>query len=228
MVMVLQACATVANPDRRDPLESMNRGIFAFNDTVDEKVLVPVAIAYRDATPDWFRQGVGNFFNNLEDVWSVVNNALQGRRLDTGDSIGRVMVNSTVGVLGLLDVASDLNIERHPANFALTLGRWGVRPGPFLVIPLLGPATVRDIAALPVDFQGSLVSQVQDESVRTALSVLSLVDTRAIYLGAGQVVQGAALDKYSFFREAYLQRQRNRDYDGNPPEEPEAVDPEGK
>jgi phospholipid-binding lipoprotein MlaA len=167
---------------------------------------------------------VGNFFNNLEDVWSALNNGLQLRGQEMGDSIGRVMVNSTIGLAGLVDVASDLGIDRHPANFGLTLGRWGVRPGPYLVLPLLGPATLREVAALPVDQQGSLVTHMPDEATRTGLTVLNVVDTRATYLRAGDVVDGAALDRYSFTRDAYLQRQRNDDYDGDPPPE-ESTEP---
>lgn len=218
-VLLLQGCATVANPDPRDPLESFNRGVFGFNDVVDRAVLKPVATVYRDVLPQWMRKGVGNFFNNLEDVWSVVNNALQLRGQDTGDSLGRVMVNSTVGIAGLVDVASELNIERHTADFGLTLGRWGVGAGPYVVIPFLGPYTLREVAALPLDRQGNLVNHVSDVPTRDGLVILNVVDTRASYLSAGDVVEGAALDKYSFMRDSYLQRQRNRVYDGNPPEE---------
>lgn len=218
-VLLLQGCATVANPDPRDPLESFNRGVFGFNDVVDRAVLKPVATVYRGVLPQWVRKGVGNFFNNLEDVWSVVNNALQLRGQDTGDSLGRVMVNSTVGIAGLVDVASELNIERHTADFGLTLGRWGVGAGPYVVIPFLGPYTLREVAALPLDRQGNLVNHVNDVPTRDGLVILNVVDTRASYLSAGDVVEGAALDKYTFMRDAYLQRQRNRVYDGNPPEE---------
>jgi phospholipid-binding lipoprotein MlaA len=219
MVVLLQGCATVPNPDRRDPLESLNRSIFSFNDALDRAVVKPVATAYQSATPYWVRTGVGNFFNNLADIWSAVNNALQLRGRDTGDSIGRVMVNSTLGLGGVLDIASDLNVERHPADFGLTLGRWGVPPGPYLVLPFLGVSTLREVVALPVDLKGNLVNSVDDTATRTGLTVLNLVDTRAGYLKAGDVVEEAALDKYSFTRDAYLQRQRNRVYDGNPPEE---------
>lgn len=215
----MQGCATVANPDPRDPLESFNRGVFGFNDVVDRAVLKPVATVYRGVLPQWVRKGVGNFFNNLEDVWSVVNNALQLRGQDTGDSLGRVMVNSTVGIAGLVDVASELNIERHTADFGLTLGRWGVGAGPYVVIPFLGPYTLREVAALPLDRQGNLVNHVSDVPTRDGLIILNVVDTRASYLSAGDVVEGAALDKYTFMRDSYLQRQRNRVYDGNPPEE---------
>lgn len=216
---LLQACASVPHPDPRDPLESFNRGVFGFNDALDRAVVQPVATGYQKVTPQWLRTGVGNFFHNLEDVWSAVNNALQLRGQDTGDSIGRVMINTTIGLGGLVDVASDLNVERHPANFGLTLGRWGVGAGPYVVLPFLGSYTLRDAAALPVESRGYLVNHVNDEPTRNGLIVLDAVNTRAQYLKAGQVVEEAALDKYSFIRDAYLQRRRNQVYDGNPPEE---------
>jgi phospholipid-binding lipoprotein MlaA len=224
-VLLLQGCASVPNPNPRDPWESMNRSIFGFNDAVDRAVVKPVATVYRDTTPNWLRAGIGNFFNNLEDVWSAVNNALQLRAQDTGDSIGRVLVNSTIGLLGVVDVASDLNIERHPANFGLTLGRWGVGAGPYLVVPFLGSSSVRELVALPVDNKGNLVAGLEDVGVRNTLTVVDLVDTRASYLKAGEVAEGAALDKYSFFRDAYLQRRLNQVYDGNPPEDDDVTAP---
>ena len=223
-MLLLQGCATVASPDARDPLESFNRGVFSFNDVLDRVILKPTARAYQATLPEWARKGVGNFFNNLGDVWSALNNGLQLRGQEMGDSIGRVMVNSTLGLGGLIDVASDLSIDRHPANFGLTLGRWGVSPGPYLVLPLLGPATLREVVALPVDQQGNLVTHIPDEGTRTALTLTNVVDTRARYLRAGDVVDGAALDRYSFTRDAYLQRQRNDDYDGDPPAE-ESTEP---
>ena len=225
VVFFLQACASVANPDPRDPLESWNRAVFGFNDAVDGAVLKPVATAYRDATPSWLRTGVGNFFNNLEDMWSVVNNALQLRAQDTGDSLSRVMVNTTIGLLGVVDVAGDLNIERHPANFGLTLGRWGVGPGPYLVLPLLGPSSLREVVALPLDNYANVLTKVEDEATRNTLRALDIVDTRASFLQAEQVVNGAALDKYSFMRDASIQRRRNQVYDGNPPEEAQDGEP---
>jgi phospholipid-binding lipoprotein MlaA len=219
LVGLMTGCATVANPDRRDPLESFNRGMFEFNTKVDQVVLKPVAKGYQAAVPQLVRRGVGNFFNNLGDVWSAINNGLQGRGQETGDSIGRVMVNTTLGLGGIIDIASDLGIDRHSTNFGATLGRWGIYPGPYIVLPLLGPATLREVAALPVDQQGSLITHVPDEATRTGMTLLNVVDLRAQYLRAGEVVSGAALDRYTFTREAYLQRQRNADYDGNPPEE---------
>jgi phospholipid-binding lipoprotein MlaA len=219
VVSLMTGCATVANPDRRDPLESFNRGMFDFNTGVDRVVLKPVAKGYQAAVPQWARRGVGNFFNNLGDVWSAINNGLQARGEETSDSIGRVMINTTLGLGGVIDIASDLGIYRHSTNFGATLGRWGVYPGPYIVLPLLGPATLREVAALPVDQQGSLVTHVPDEGTRLGMALLNVVDLRAQYQRAGVVVNGAALDRYTFTREAYLQRQRNADYDGNPPEE---------
>jgi len=218
-LVALQGCATVANPDPRDPMESFNRAMFGFNDKVDTALLKPAAKGYRAVTPDWLRKGVGNFFNNLEDVWSAVNNALQGRGQEFGDSVGRVMVNTTVGLLGVFDVASDLNIDRRTADFGQTLGRWGVPPGPYVVLPIMGPRTLREVAALPVDLQGELVYNIGDQDTRTWLPILDAVDLRAKYLNASDVLEGAALDSYTFRRDAYLQRQRNIQYDGNPPEE---------
>lgn len=225
MVVLLQACSTVPYKDPRDPMESWNRSVFKFNDAVDVAVVKPVATAYRDVLPHWMRTGVGNFFNNLEDLWSGVNNALQLRALDTADSFGRFVINTTMGIGGLLDVASEMNLERHPANFGLTLGRWGVGSGPFVVIPFLGSSTLRDTAALSVEFKGNLVRGISDDSTRNALTILNLVDTRASFLKAGEVVEAAALDKYSFTRDAFLQRRRNQVYDGNPPDEESAPDP---
>ncbi len=219
LLVLLQACASVSNPDPRDPWESLNRNVYGVNDALDRSVLKPVAIVYRDGIPYWIRKGVSNFFGNLSDVWSIVNNAitLQGRA--TGASLGRVLVNSTVGVLGVMDVATDLNLEKYPADFGVTLGRWGVNPGPYVVVPLLGPYTLREVVALPLDRKGNLVNQIGDENLRTGLTVLNYVDDRAVYLKVTDVMEGAALDPYSFTRDAYLQRQRYRQFNGSPPEE---------
>jgi phospholipid-binding lipoprotein MlaA len=219
VLALLQACASVPHADARDPLESFNRTVFGFNETVDKAVIKPVATGYKAVTPDWLRKGVGNFFNNLQDVWSAVNNGLQGRGQEFSDSVGRVMVNSTIGLLGIFDVASDLNIDRHTADLGLTLGRWGVPPGPYVVLPILGPYTLREVAALPLDIRGMPVYNIGDQDTRTWLPIADLVDLRAKYLNAGDVLEGAALDAYSFRRDAYLQRQRNIQYDGSPPED---------
>ncbi|NBW24288.1 MAG: VacJ family lipoprotein [Betaproteobacteria bacterium] len=225
-LVVLSGCATVQTPDARDPWESMNRSVFSFNDKLDRIVLKPVATVYRDVVPSFARKGVHNFFGNLSDIWSAVNNALAGRKQETGDSISRVFVNTTVGFLGLFDVATDLKIERHKADFGTTLARWGVKPGPYVVLPLLGPATLREVAALPVDYRANLTNQFSEAATRDTLTLLNLVDTRATYLGASKAVEGAALDSYSFIRDVYLQRQRYLQYDGDPPDEQQPADDE--
>ena len=219
LCLALGACATgpMANP--ADPLEPLNRAIYSFNDTVDRAVLKPVATVYRDATPSLVRRGVGNFFGNLEDVWSFVNNVLQFKGEAAASSFMRVSVNTVFGFAGLLDVASEMRIERFTEDFGQTLGHWGVSPGPYLVLPLLGPSNLRDTAALPVDWRGDAVLYVKEEPVRYSLIGLRVVDQRAELLRAGTILDQVALDKYSFIRDAYLQRRRNLVYDGNPPEE---------
>lgn len=205
-------------PDPRDPLEGLNRAVYAFNDVLDRALVKPVAQVYGKVVPRLVRKGVGNFFGNLADVWSVANNAAAGRGQATSDSVGRVLLNSTVGLLGLFDVATEAEIEKHPADFGLTLGRWGVSPGPYVVLPFLGPYTLREVAALPLDRQGNLVNQIDDQVTRDALTALNIVDVRESYLKAGDVLDEAALDSYSFTRDSYFQRQRYRQYEGEAPD----------
>ncbi len=211
-VALLQGCATGPNP--RDPFEPFNRNVARFNEGVDEAIVKPVAQAYQDVLPSPVRTGVNNFFGNLSDVWSMVNNLLQGRPQAAGDSLMRFSVNTTMGLGGVLDWATEMGIERHRQDFGKTLGRWGVDTGPYLVLPLLGPSTVRDTAALLVDTQGDLVTHVHDVSARNSLYLLRAVDLRASLLRAGEVLDQAALDKYAFTRDAYLQR-RGVVFNGN-------------
>lgn len=202
---LLTGCATVARPDPNDPLESYNRSMTRFNEQVDAMVLKPVATAYREVTPAPVRTGVSNFFANIGDVWSFVNNVLQLRAEAAGSSFMRVNVNTIFGLGGLLDVASELGIDRYKQDFGLTLGRWGVGTGPYLVLPILGPSTLRDTLALPVDMKGNVVSHVDPVSARNSLYALRAVDVRANLLRAGSVLDSAALDKYSFTRDVFLQ-----------------------
>lgn len=217
--VVLAGCATGPNADPRDPIEPFNRGVYRFNDALDTAVLKPVATAYRDVTPQLIRRGASNFFANLEDIWSFVNNALQFKGQAAGDSLARFGINTFFGMGGIFDVASDLSIEKHSRDFGQTLGYWGVAPGPYLVLPLLGPSSLRDTAALPVDMAGDLVSQVSHIPTRNSAKVIRIIDNRSELLRAGDMLDEIALDKYSFIRDAYLQRRRNAIYDGNPPEE---------
>ncbi|MBV7539973.1 VacJ family lipoprotein [Acidovorax sp. sic0104] len=202
---LLTGCATVANPDPRDPLESYNRSMTNFNEQVDALVLKPVAIAYKDVTPAPVRTGVSNFFANLGDVWSFFNNVLQLRGEAAASTFMRVNVNTFMGLGGVLDIASELGIDRYKQDFGLTLGYWGVGTGPYLVLPILGPSTVRDTLALPVDMKGNVVSYVDPVSARNSLYALRVVDTRSNLLRASSVLDSAALDKYSFTRDVFLQ-----------------------
>lgn len=204
----LTACASVAHPDPRDPLESYNRGMTSFNEQLDAMILKPVATAYRDITPAPVRTGVSNFFANIGDLWSFVNNVLQLRGEAAAASFVRFNVNTFLGLGGLLDIASEMNVDRHPQDFGLTLGRWGVDAGPYLVLPVLGPSTLRDTLALPVDRKGNVITYVDPVSARHSLYALRAVEGRANLLRAGAVLDGAALDKYSFMRDVFLQVRR--------------------
>mgnify|MGYP003576002534 CR=1 FL=1 len=212
LALSLGACAT--GPDPRDPLEPWNRKVSDFNEAVDSMVLKPVAIGYRNAVPDLARTGVSNFFGNLGDAWSTVNNVLQLRPQYAAESWLRVGVNTVFGLGGILDVATELGIERHRADFGQTLGRWGVDTGPYIVLPLLGPSTLRDTFALPVDSWGDPVRAFNPGEVETGLYALRLVDVRANLLRASSVLDSVALDKYSFTRDAYLQRRQSQIYRG--------------
>ncbi|MDO5087683.1 MAG: VacJ family lipoprotein [Comamonadaceae bacterium] len=213
-------CATVpgGSADPRDPWEGYNRSMTQFNEAVDRAVLRPVASAYKDIVPEPVRTGVGNFFGNLSDVWSLINNVLQGKPEGALYSFWRVVINTTIGLGGVLDPASEMRLTRHREDFGQTLGRWGVPPGPYFVLPLLGPSTLRDAAALPLDYHGNPLAQVNDIPWRNSLSALNIVDSRARLVGVDSVFQGAALDAYTFRRDTHLQRRLNEVHDGRPPQ----------
>jgi len=182
-----------------------------------------VATAYRDVLPSPIRTGVGNFFNNLQDAWSFVNNALQLKAEYAGNSLVRFGVNSVFDLAGVLDIATEMQIERHTKDFGHTLGYWGISPGPYLVLPLLGPSTLRDTAGLVVDQQGNLLSGVAHIPTRNSATALKLVDRRAQLLQASAMLDQVALDPYTFTRDAFLQRRQSSIYDGNPPDEADEV-----
>ncbi len=218
-ILFLTGCASGPQTNPADPLEPLNRSVFRFNDTLDENVLKPVATGYRDYTPTLVQTGVRNVFNNFSDVSAVLNNGLQLKGRQTASSLMRVVVNTTVGVYGLFDVATAIKLERYPEDFGQTLGYWGVRSGPYLVLPLLGPSTVRDTAGLPVDWQVDPVSNARIASFGPETQILRIVDRRTSFLAAGNMLNEASIDKYAFLRDAYLQRRRSQIFDGNPPEE---------
>ncbi len=221
LALLATGCASVGGPSNpRDPWEGYNRRIYAFNDAVDRTVLKPVAQGYQESVPDFAQEGVANFFDNLQDVGIGLNNLLQGKVVAGLSDLGRFAVNTVVGIGGLWDVATPMGLEKHNEDFGQTLGRWGVPPGPFLVLPLLGPSSARDAPARVVDpsfFQGRWL----ETGANAGLSTLDVIRTRAGLLKAEKVIDEAALDKYSFTRDAWLQRRRNLVHDGRPPRDPE-------
>ena len=222
---LLAGCATGPNANPKDPLEPMNRSISKFNEVLDDNVLKPAAKGYRDVIPQLVQTGVHNVFNNLSDIWSTVNNGLQLKGRDTAESLMRSVVNTVFGIYGIFDVATEIGLERHPEDFGQTLGAWGVPNGPYVVLPLFGPSTLRDTASLPVDTSVDLVRNLDDIPTRNSAMAVRIIDKRAGLLDAGNMLNQAAIDKYTFTRDAYLQYRRNQVYDGNPPDEDDLVDP---
>jgi phospholipid-binding lipoprotein MlaA len=220
--LLLTGCATTQNP--QDPLEGYNRAVFSFNDAVDRTVLKPTATAYKNATPSFVQTGVNNFFGNLSDAWSAVNNLLQGKGQAGMGDVTRFAFNSTFGIFGLLDIASEAGIPKHNEDFGQTLGVWGVPSGPFVMLPVLGPSTVRDTAALPADIGGDLWKYKRPKNWRNMGGAVRVVDKRATLLDAGNLLEDAALDRYEFIRDGYMQRRQSQVYDGNVPRSSDAAD----
>ena len=228
-------CATgPAQADRhttgpKDPYESVNRKVFAFNDTLDTYALKPAAKAYNAVLPSPVRTGVHNFFGNFSDAWSAVNQLLQGKPADAGTMTLRVLTNTTIGIGGLFDPATSLGLERKPEDLGLTFGHWGMEPGPYLVLPLFGSSDVRDAVALPAD---SYVSPALLASGKywkeLGIDAVGVIDTRAGLLGASQMLDELAFDRYTFMRDAYVTRRRSLVWDGNPPDLPDPDDDDSK
>lgn len=216
---LLGGCATSGNP--KDPIEGFNRAMFAFNEGLDTAIIKPVAKGYDFVLPTPVKTGVTNFFGNIADVFIAVNNLLQGKPGDAASDVGRFMVNSTIGILGLFDVATEIGMEKHEEDFGQTFGRWGVGPGAYVVIPVFGPRTARDTVGLVLDVAADPVADVDHVATRNTLLALRLISDRANMLPADKVIEEAALDKYSYIRGSYLQRRQSLIYDGNPPREAE-------
>lgn len=219
---VLQGCATRQNPD---PLEPWNRKVFAFNETLDSNVLKPMAEGYKAVTPEPVRTAFSNFLNNIKDVWSTANLFLQGRFKDGTLSVIRVTVNSTFGLGGLIDIATPMQLDKPNEDFGQTLGVWGVKPGAYIVWPVLGPSTLRDSVGIPGDLYFSASTLATYPREANVLRVTQVVHTRAGLLDAGNLIDDVALDKYAFIRDAYLQRRQNLIYNGDPPEDEEPPEP---
>jgi phospholipid-binding lipoprotein MlaA len=212
---LVAGCA--AAPSKVDPLEPMNRALYSVHDVVDTNVVKPIAQAYVDVIPQLARTGVANVFNNIDDLFSAMNGLLQGKPDKAGNDLGRVMLNSLFGVGGLFDLASMIGIERGNEDFGQTFGVWGLPQGPYLFVPLFGPTTFRDGSGVLLRIAVGPVGFVPDLPLRNSLYGLGYVDLRAQALGAGELVDTAALDRYLFIRNAYLQRRRYLVNDGKPP-----------
>nr|WP_152624028.1 VacJ family lipoprotein [Cupriavidus sp. IDO] len=234
MLGALGGCATGPTANPKDPLEPFNREVSRINDDFDKGVLRPVAQLYADYIPTPAQRAVENFFSNVSDVYSAVNNLLQGKPSRAAEDTMRVAINSVLGIGGLIDIATPAGLPKYKEDFGQTLGVWGVPAGPYLVLPLFGPSTVRDTGGMLVDRQFDPSAYIDPVWLRNSLVGVRIVAGRAQLLGATSLIEQAALDKYTFLRDAYLQRREYQIYDGNPPrkkdeEESEAAPPaEGK
>jgi phospholipid-binding lipoprotein MlaA len=220
--MVIVGCASIPAGEIRsksDPFEPVNRAVFSLNEALDDYVMKPIAKTYRFIVPEFIRARFSNVFSNVGDIYTSVNNLLQGKPKEAADDLVRVFVNTTLGIGGMFDVATAGGMDKRKEDFGQTLGVWGVKPGVYIVLPIFGPSNVRDTVGFFVDFQGDILFQkIPDHGVRNAVTGLRIVDVRAKYLDSSNLLQEAAIDKYTFIRDAYYQRRFNLIYDGNPPE----------
>lgn len=230
--LFVSACATVDGPtDPNDPFESYNRSMYEFNEGFYDYVLDPVSRGYDTITPAPVQKGVSNFFSNLDDFVVLVNDLFQLKFKQAASDTGRIIVNSTIGLFGLIDWASDIGMEKHNEDFGQTLGYWGVPDGPYFVLPFLGPSTIRDTGGLATDivYFDPIYNEVhedfpppsRDNTAAWTMSALKAIETRNRLLKADEILDEAALDPYIFLREGYLQRRKHLIYDGNPPKEKE-------
>ncbi|MCW8944101.1 MAG: VacJ family lipoprotein [Sedimenticola sp.] len=220
LVVALTGCASTGDyQDPRDPAEGFNRAMYSFNEGLDDVLLKPISKGYKAITPAPVDTGISNFFGNLADVGSAINNLLQFKLERAASDVGRVLVNSTIGLLGFIDVASNMNMQKYGEDFGQTMGAWGMDPGPYIVLPFFGPSSGRDTVGLVVDWYTDPVRYVKPNHWRNSLIGLRVIDTRADLLSASRVLEEAALDPYEFQRDAYLQKRRNDVFDGAPPPE---------
>jgi phospholipid-binding lipoprotein MlaA len=217
LCLLLSACATpmAERSDPRDPYENLNRKVFVVNQVFDQLLLKPVARGYADYAPNFIQSTVGNFFGNLADVWTAVNNFLQGKPREGVQDTGRVAVNTVFGVAGLADVATKLGFPKHQEDFGQTLGVWGVKPGPYVMLPLFGPSTLRDAVAKPLDLYADPLNLSTRTDVEYSLRAMRLVDDRARLLPTTDMIEKVALDPYQFVRDAHFQRREAKVNDAN-------------
>ncbi len=227
LLVVVTGCARLNGPPApHDPFERYNRAMYTFNDSFDRAIAKPVAKVYRAAMPSWADKGVTNFFSNIDDIAVILNDLLQLKFRQCIADMGRFLVNSTLGLAGFIDIATALGLPKHYEDFGQTLGYWGVPPGPYLMLPFLGPNTIRDTTGLAVDLYefDPTLNLVDHVAIRNRLLLTDLIDTRADLLQSSRLLETAALDPYTFLREAYLQRRQYLVYDGNPPQD-DKLDP---
>jgi len=214
--LLLGGCASTSDYNNpKDPFEGFNRGVYRFNDTLDKAVLKPVAEGYKAAMPNPAQKMVHNFFSNIDDIFVTANALMQFKFKQAASDFTRVWVNSTFGIFGLFDVADKL--EKHNEDFGQTLGYWGVGSGPYLVLPFLGPSTIRDGAGLAVDSQYGVIENIEDIPVRNSIWATGKVDQRAHLLPAEKIIEDTVVDRYSFIRDGYLMHRQSLVYDGDPP-----------
>lgn len=218
----LAGCATTASHPN-DPFEEFNRNMFTLNKDLDAMVMKPMAEVYQTIAPEPVDKGVSNFFNNLDDIVVVFNDLMQFKFEQAASDSGRFLVNSTVGLLGFFDVATGMGLPKHNEDFGQTLGYWGIESSPYLVLPLLGPSTVRDTVGFGVDMWLDPTMYI-DSKAATETNAVKFVDLRADLMSAEQVLDAAALDPYTFMRDAYLQRRNYLLHDGDPPQQHERTD----
>jgi len=221
LLVLIGGCTSVPDEyaDPRDPLESYNRAMYKFNRVVDDAIMKPVAKGYKAIMPEPVDHGITNFFNNLADVTSAVNNLFQFKLARAGSDLRRLTVNTAIGVLGIFDVATNMGLPSYKEDFGQTFGYWGDDSSPYLVLPFLGPSTIRDTIGLGGDIAANPLFHIDNRPVTLGLTAVDITDTRADLLTAGDILEEAAIDPYAFTRDAYLQHRRNKIFDGNPPEE---------
>jgi phospholipid-binding lipoprotein MlaA len=202
----LFGCATTNTRNPVDPIEPFNRVIFQFNESVDRAVFKPTAQAYRAVVPKGVRTILGNVFSNIGEIFNIANNLLQGKPIETTESFMRFSINSVFGLGGMIDIASEMGLQRHRQDFGLTLGVWGVPAGPYLVLPFIGSSSVRDSVGTGVYIMADPITHYSNVPLRNSVNAVRLIDARAKLLDAGNLLEEAAFDKYSFMRDAYLQR----------------------
>ena len=220
---LVTGCATVDNPVDSDPYESFNRTMYDFNKGVDTVVLKPLAEGYDAVMPEPAKIGVSNFFANLDEIPTAANQILQGKFLDALSDLGRFAINTILGVGGLVDVATPLGLEAHDEDFGQTLGAWGFDSGSYIVLPFLGPSSVRDVFRIPADNAVSVQDDIDHVPTRNTMHFLNLVDLRYRLLPLDAQLEDA-VDEYTFVRDAYLMRREFLVYDGNPPEPDDLYD----